>query len=214
MSNKKDKNLFLTEAEKIIKSISKNISIGQKPKVAHIAYELYVYFLIIETLTYLPSCKIQFMNLKQGSFRPRYAPGKPNTAKYSYVKYEYKGELYEIQLDTLHKGISGVCHEMDVSIKNANSKFINAAFECKYTMSVMRFSYTREFIGMLTDFHETQTSKKYYPPEYRIDFIVSSALMPMTHTVHSNSQKFLKSKKRRYNPKKLSCANFQNALVP
>lgn len=207
------KNKLLNKAESIIKKISKNTSIKQRPKVAHIAYELYVYSLVLEALNSQSNGKLTFKNIKNQSFRPRYAPGKLNPSKHSYVKYDYSGESFEVHLDTQYEGLSKVSHEIDISIINTDitPNFLHAAIECKYTMIEMDFHYTREFMGMLSDFPQTRNIAN-DRLRIRADYIVTSASKSLETTVHKKTINFLASKSRKYRPHRLKYSKFQNNL--
>jgi hypothetical protein len=91
---------------------------------------------------------------------------------YGYAVFRCNNNQYEVHLGVQYFGASGVLHEFDISIIDANAaataraNFRNPSsgkarivFECKYYAHTLDIALGREFAGLLTDFSNAKSAR-------------------------------------------------------
>lgn len=107
-------------------------------------------------------------------FVVRGAPGKIYSTRhdYGYAHFRCNSREYEIHLGVQYFGGSGVLHEFDISVIEANdaeaarrnqrapgSGKAKIVFECKYYAGNLDIGLGREFVGLLADFSSARSAR-------------------------------------------------------
>lgn len=134
------------------------------------AFEAYIFGLCLKAVKNAGG-SIELRGINTGKNpNPIIFRGSPGTMKsrdqnFCYAKCELQGKRFEIHLDVEYQGQSGVPHEMDISICEANhcdnvrlqqitpktGKNLIMLFECKFYTKMPGVALARTFVGLKTD---------------------------------------------------------------